>query len=571
MTRIDAAAFARLHHLRAPRIAWLFGAGASAAAGVPTANQMTWAFKAMLYATEKGVPRSALDLSDPMVRVRIQSHFASDPRCPMDGSDEEYSFYFERAYARPEDRRAFIGEAIALGRPGYGHFAVATLIALKKVGVMWTTNFDRLIEDAAATLLGTTRELTTASIDNASVARDALRDERLPLYGKLHGDFQSDRLKNISAELQAQDSILRDALSVAAGRFGLAVVGYSGRDVSVIEALRAGLQHAAPYPAGLYWFVRGNQPPIQPVVEFIEQAQRAGVEAHMIPFETFDELFGLLLVPFAVPADLAAKLQSLRPPSRKQAFRTPPAGRGFPVLRLNALVVEEFPRTARLVDCDVGPTRDVRQAIESAGAAVLAHRRRDGVIAFGSDAEVEQAFRSKSLRSLSLAPLNPHGGSPSDLALLYDALLRALARGRAFRAMRRLLFMDSSRLQAEEFTELRHVVGPLTWTIPDTALEWAEGVELRLESRSGALWLVFSPMTWATRSEDEITKQLRTDFLRSRASERYNRKTDELLRVWSHILAATNPLHAFGLGEQPGIDASFKLDPRTAFSRFGGR
>jgi hypothetical protein len=41
--------FLRLHALRAPNVAWLLGAGASAAAGIPTAFDMIWDFKRTLF------------------------------------------------------------------------------------------------------------------------------------------------------------------------------------------------------------------------------------------------------------------------------------------------------------------------------------------------------------------------------------------------------------------------------------------------------------------------------------------------------------------------------------------
>lgn len=570
MTSIDLAAFARLHHLRAPRIAWLLGAGASASSGVPTAAQMTWLFKAMLFATETAVPRTSLDLGDPSVRQRIQRHFSDDPGCPAEGADDEYSFYFEKAYPRSEDRRAFIEDTIARGRPGFGHLALAVLMAMKKVGVLWTTNFDRLVEDATATLVGTTQALTVATLDSASVARDALRDGRVPLYAKLHGDYQSDRLKNIGVELQTQDAILRECVRTAAGQYGLAVVGYSGRDKSVLESLAAGLGHSAPYPAGLFWFTRGDSAPPQGVSDFLARARDAGVEAHVIRLDTFDELMGLLLTPFVVPPDLSAKLEALKPRSSKAPFRHPPAGRGFPVLRFNVLAVEEFPRTARLIDCEAGSTKAVREVIQASGATLLAHRRRDGVIAFGADSEAERVFRPHQLRRLDLAPLNPHHGSPSDLALLNDALLRAISRDLPLRVERRLLVVDPRAAGTDVFKSLGQVAGALSGNIPGLTLEWCEALELRLESRRGGLWLVLTPTLWAPRPSDEPAQQQRKEFFRKRLSGRYNKQSDELLRAWAHIVADRKLLYAFGLGTTPGVDASFKLDPRTAFSRHGG-
>ena len=347
----DLPTFARLHDMRAPRIAWFFGAGTSAAAGVATAGQMTWEFKALLYATEKRIALAGLDLGDQVVRKRIQSHFNSDPTCPAEGSEEEYSTYFERAYPSAADRRSYIERAIASGKPGFGHIALAAMMSLGKVGVVWTTNFDRVVEDAAATTLGTTRTLTTVSLDSADIATQALNDERFPLYVKIHGDYQSDRLKNLKSELQSQDARLRDALQTAAARFGLAVVGYSGRDVSVMEALNNGLAEKNPYPHGLYWFARGFEDPLPAVTDFVAAAKGVGVDAHLIRFETFDDLFGILLTPLVLSPPLIQALDAVRPVVRTTPFRVPTSSRGtFPVVRLNALEVPADGSTDRVRD-----------------------------------------------------------------------------------------------------------------------------------------------------------------------------------------------------------------------------
>ncbi len=476
-------------------------------------------------------------------------------------------YYFERAYPRAQDRRAFIEDAIVKGRPSFGHLALAALMSLDKVGVVWTTNFDRVVEDAAAKVLGTTTKLTIAALSSAEIAGDALREDRFPLYGKLHGDFQSDRLKNTGTELQAQDAAMRAALRTAAGRFGLAVVGYSGRDESVMEALRAGLSEVTPFPAGLYWFARGADPPLPAVTDLIAQAREAGVDAHMIKFDTFDELMGLLLVPLTIPADLEQRLEAARPASIKQAFKLPPAGKSFPVLRLNALPVSDYPRSARLVDCDIGGTRDVRNAVEAAAVSVVAHRRADGVIAFGSDADLERAFAAHSLRSLGLAPLDPINGPTSDLALTYEALLAALARDRPFKVIRRRLVVDHTKLRPDDLKDLRAVVGQLNGMIPGTSLEWAEGVELALESRLGRLWLIFTPLTWA--AFDGALMAPRAEFLTRRVANRFNSKADSLFSIWSELLGHHTARSSFGLQTSRGADASFTIGYRSAFSRPG--
>ena len=131
---VDVATFARLYDMQAPRISWLFGAGASAAAGVPTAWQATWDWKRRIYSSEKNIRLTALDLADPQIRARIQRYFDGQSGCPPEDSDEEYSYYFERAYPHPENRRAYVEQMIAEAKPGFGHLALAALMSLGKAG-----------------------------------------------------------------------------------------------------------------------------------------------------------------------------------------------------------------------------------------------------------------------------------------------------------------------------------------------------------------------------------------------------------------------------------------------------
>ena len=92
--------------------------------------------------------------------------------------------------------------------------------------------------------------MTTAAIDNAERAERCLRESSWPFLAKLHGDFQSVELKNTTDELREQDVRMRRALGAACARFGLVVVGYSGRDESVMAALTEVLTQPNAFQAG---------------------------------------------------------------------------------------------------------------------------------------------------------------------------------------------------------------------------------------------------------------------------------------------------------------------------------
>jgi hypothetical protein len=153
--------FSRLYQMRAPNVMWFLGAGASAAAGVPTAHHLIWRFKQMIYCSEQHVPVTACsDLGDPALLARLQRHFDSRHTFPPCNSDEEYAHYFETAFPSEADRRRYIEDAFSGATPSYGHIALAALMKLQKAKAVWTTNFDPLVEDAAAAVYGSSLDFS---------------------------------------------------------------------------------------------------------------------------------------------------------------------------------------------------------------------------------------------------------------------------------------------------------------------------------------------------------------------------------------------------------------------------
>ena len=106
---------------------------------------------------------------------------------------------------------------------------------------------------------------------------------------QLHGDFRSRRLKNTTDELRHQDVRLRRTLVESCIRFGLVVAGYSGRDSSIMDALDEAAGQSGAFPAGLFWFHRGEDPPAPRVRSLLTRAATNGVEAAIVPIENFDE------------------------------------------------------------------------------------------------------------------------------------------------------------------------------------------------------------------------------------------------------------------------------------------
>jgi NAD-dependent SIR2 family protein deacetylase len=58
--------------------------------------------------------------------------------------------------------------------PSYGHLVLAALFRIGKANVVWTTNFDHLVETATSRLFETTARLTVADLERHEVAQRAL-------------------------------------------------------------------------------------------------------------------------------------------------------------------------------------------------------------------------------------------------------------------------------------------------------------------------------------------------------------------------------------------------------------
>ncbi len=593
--------FLRTHHIRAPNVMWLLGAGASAAGGVPTAADLIWDFKRTLYcSTEKRSLRSCSDLSDPALRARLQSYFDEKGRYPPAYSDDEYAGFFEAAYPADADRRTYIQSWIQRGRPSFGHDALARLLSRDRIRAIWTTNFDRLVEDAAFSALRSSARLTIATIDSASIALEALNEGRWPLLVKLHGDFQSRRLKNITDELRSQDAKLRAALVESCKRSGLAVVGYSGRDASVMEALNEAAVPGA-FPAGLFWLHRGDGAPSSAVEELLQRARAARIDAHVVNISSFDEVFDDLL--------LLEPQEAGGPEARRKARCSdapfPGGKRHWPVIRTNALRLDPVPALCRVVECCVGGYTEVRRVVAAANANIIFGRRKVGVLAFGRDAEVRKAFDPLNITRFDLQPIQPHrmAYDSAEKGMLYQSLGMALGRQRPLSVLRKgrsyFAVVDPAQATAPELTSLRAVASVLCGTVPDTNIQWREGVRLGLDYKHDTAWLLFEPFIFLDLPEPKVgrgaaeeaeaesdeaaepTQQREQDadelgemreaakeFVRERSAARYNNKANQLFEAWALVLAGgTTPGEVSAFGIADGVDATFRIHPTTAFSR----
>ena len=223
--KIDCKEFIRRFAIR-PNGAYSFllGAGASASAGLPTAQMVTWALKRTLFCSLHQIHEDSFkDLELEHNKKILQDFFDSQKNYPPLYSYEEYSFYFEKCYPSSDDRRLFIQGCVRDINPALGHLCLGALMLSTKVDVVWTTNFDQLVESAIHTLEPAKGILVVSPENSASLNRI---HENFPKVLKFHGDYRYDVLQNTVKETQQ----LNDALSLKfieeSVNKGLIIIGY---------------------------------------------------------------------------------------------------------------------------------------------------------------------------------------------------------------------------------------------------------------------------------------------------------------------------------------------------------
>ncbi|CCH88519.1 conserved protein of unknown function [Modestobacter italicus] len=601
--------FARAWAVHTRRIGWLLGAGASAAAGVPTAARIVDDLLLRLYAADFQQVRQNLDPGDPAVMARVRAHYDGANGIPPLGSPADYSAAFQAAMPDAEVRRHYLRQLFAGRMPCFGQRLLGAAVAAGAADLLITTNFDDLIERAVteahtARRSGPARLLSVSALESRRRASTAVADDEWPLLIKLHGDFREMALKNLDSELRDQDTTLRRVIVDSSRRFGLAVAGYSGRDQSVMSMLADSLQPDA-WPAGLWWLTRDPGSLQASVIELLERARGAGIAARVVESATFDEAMGALADQVRLDDGVRAYVDGLRPRARVVDAPLPQADGAFPVLRLNAVPILSAPsrllRTAAPAGATAAEVRDLLRAAAWRGAAVLGP---DEVLAFGCPGDLQMALGSGQPPAVVEVDLLAADVLTHQVALIGEAITRGLARRLPVKARirdtgNRLIVVPARPDEPAKLGGIRQALQqaygePICGELSSqygkgdggARRRFAEGVELRIERWLDQHWLLFTPFTWVEPTAEmaqaarERSAQRPLDPAAPWIAERWTqRRRNEtwaaILGSWAEVMAPRSGscrVHALprAVGDRPeAVGGSFELGSITAYSRRG--
>lgn len=262
---------------------FLIGAGASISSGILSANDCIWEWKKDIYLSKNAnAPDFYKNVKNESVRLSIQNWLDRDGHYPLKNSEEEYSYYAEKAYPIADDRRKFFQNLSEGCDPYIGYKLLCLLNKEGIVPCVWTTNFDGLLVRAAHQSNLTPIEITLDNVEK--IFRNQSRKELLSIA--LHGDYKYQSLKNIGTELDTQSDVFTAHLSRYLTDKNLIVIGYSGRDKSLMKALLSA--YSTKGSGRLYWCGYGNE--ISDSVENLLQIARINDRvAYFISTDGFDK------------------------------------------------------------------------------------------------------------------------------------------------------------------------------------------------------------------------------------------------------------------------------------------
>jgi hypothetical protein len=143
------------------------------------------------------------------------------------------------------------------------------------------------------------------------------------------------------------------------------------------------------------------------------------------------------------------------------------------------------------------------------------------------------------------------------------------------------LVADGRTGRQADLQPLASIVGETSGTVPGVLtpvtedhpipekVTWAESVRVSIDSKDGHFWLLIEPDVWI---EPARGRKAAVAFLDARRGDRYNKKFNDLLDAWVHIVLGTAErnsevtlsLFDNGTGAE---NPSFRISSRTAFTR----
>jgi tetratricopeptide (TPR) repeat protein len=203
------------------------------------------------------------------------------------GQEVEYSVLFAQLYPDMASRQAYIERKIDGRRPAWGYLYLANLMSHGWFRIALTTNFDNLLAEALSLYTGTVPVVCAADSEVLALSLNSRR----PQVFKLHGDYLYLSQKHTVDELQHLGQHMDERFRSVLREHGLLVLGYGGRDRSIMQPLRAALAVDAKLGPSVYWGLWRDELPSSMVAALAADFPE---RFHLFRFDDFDAFAGRL-------------------------------------------------------------------------------------------------------------------------------------------------------------------------------------------------------------------------------------------------------------------------------------
>lgn len=527
---------------------FLLGAGSSISSGIQSAYDCIWEWKKDIYLSKNmNSAEFYKDYKNESVRKSIQNWLDNQGEYPLLDSSKEYSFYAEKAYPIPDDRRKYFFSLIENKEPYIGYKLLCLLAEYNIVKSVWTTNFDGLVVRAAHQNKLTPIEITLDNSDR--IYRNQSSKELLSIA--LHGDYKFNTLKNTEKELDNQHDTFKEQFSMYHTDKNLIVLGYSGRDKSLMDTISIAFTKKG--SGRLYWCGFGHEISKE-VSELILKIRESGREAYYISTDGFDKtLIHLSKSAFEGNVAIEKQIQNALESSNDDEYLktefslNPTKTDKFIKSNLHPIT---FPKEIFRFEIDYN-NRSAWSFLKELtnNTNICAVPFKSKVYAIGTLTEIDRVFKPYLKTEIKREPISK-----------YD-----VENVSAFKALMLKTVLKYFAGRNEIDTNLKDKIWlkTLESNYGNINIHKALLLSFYFDKNRNFAYLSFIPTIQLT-SKDEISKQQKQLISKGRLEKLYNDKYDELLGFWRGILFQNRNLK-FEYPENSGSGFEFQISSNTAF------
>lgn len=536
--------------------AFLLGAGASIESGIPSAYDCIWEWKRDIFVTKNpNLLKQYKNIKSETVKKSIQKWIDNQGIYPILNSDEEYSFYAEKALPIEKDRQKYFQQLSSGKEPSLGYHLLSLLAKREIVKSVWTTNFDNLVVNAAYKNNIDPIDITLDTQDR--IYRATSKRELLCI--SLHGDYKYGPLKNISQELDTQSEKFIQVLKNHLQTRHLIVVGYSGRDKSLMNALEQA--YLEPGSGRLYWCGYGDiiNTQVKELIDFIRENKR---DAFFISTDGFDKtMLNLTNTVFQDSEKYLNEINNIKNnfPKDENEFIpfSIPIGTIHHVVKSN-LSPFRLPKEVFQFEINIKKSEESwdlcrKITVESDITAIFYNGM---IYAFGTKDGIYQHFKDYLKSDVSRTPIDR----------------RSVKRNTAFRAL--LLktitkaFFKNTGLACNFNNKIWDNSQKLEVSLGNTNFEIYFAIKLALFFDSKYSYIAFTPSFYLPeniKTEKEIIKEISRRFYLKLYNRKPNKNFDSYINQWKNKLFGNEEHFEFEYPLNSGSDFKFGITKRSLF------